>query len=283
MQKLWLIPVAVLLVGAKPFPEKQTLQQAGSAHASEDYSAALTLYAKAESRATDPGFVAYNKAIALYQLSHQESRPLQRARYLQQAMAHFRFCEEDPDIERQARAWYGRGNCLIRLGSDSTSSVEEAIRCYRKCIQLTKDKDLLDSTRHNIELARLLWLQAKESETNDPDKHPDEQPDENPGSNNPRKDPGEDPDQNPNGTNPDQGAKKGSVEKREGKKPIPTDQAPPAGKGQKAPVKDDEALQQISPEDAREQLNQAAQRILQERRAYRYRAAKQAMGSVRDW
>jgi hypothetical protein len=49
------------------------------------------------------------------------------------------------------------------------AALAEAVRRYEECLAMGADEPAADDVRHNLELTRLLWLQAK-ADKKDPDK-----------------------------------------------------------------------------------------------------------------
>lgn len=282
LSRILIIGLTITLIAAAPSVQpREPLQEAGAAHAAQDYHRAIALYETAETRSTDPGFVAYNKALALYQRAVANG---EAETDLLSAAEHFRRCTKDPNQDRRARAWLGRGNALLRAAPHSSALLKKAVRAYRKCIQI--DTDHRPAAKHNLELALLLLLDAGEESSRDPDEpDPDDPGGEDPSSpkdEGKEPDPGANPDQQPGGR-PKPGDKQNPVQQPNGNKPIPTEQGKPPGKGNMSPIPQEERLKPTTASDAANLLQQAAQRIQQERRAYRYQSARQAMNGVKDW
>jgi hypothetical protein len=70
---------------------------------------------------------------------------------------------------------------------------------------------------------------------------------------------------------------------QEGQQPVKTDQAQPPGEGNLPPVPDRDELVAMAPEDAAAHLEQAAERVLRERREHQHVTARPPSGSMRDW
>ena len=65
--------------------------------------------------------------------------------------------------ERRARAYYDLGNALQQHAPDGLSELAAAVASYRKCLAEPKlDPDLRAKARHNLELAQVRWLAARE-------------------------------------------------------------------------------------------------------------------------
>src|SRR5205823_10558028 len=107
----------------------------------------------------DPGHVAFNKAAALYQLGNYR-----------EAERHYRCALENAPEPRRTNARYGLANCLVHEGQDlGAASLQEAIELYELCLRREGlDPDLATDTRHNLELAKLLWLEAQAQPTERP-------------------------------------------------------------------------------------------------------------------
>lgn len=277
--------LALLVISADVPKPRAPLTQAETALQSADYQQAIQIYVEVEDSVTDPGIVAYNKALALYQLALEQAERKQEKELLRDSLAHFRYCQNDPLPERRARALLGQGNCLLRLNPKYRAVVQQAIDSFRRVLSSTTNKELLEQAKHNVELARLLWLDAQERPPRDPDEDP-----KNNGTDNSNQD--DEPDKK-DGDN--QGDKpKTSVGQKDRKKvvkdkaadkqgPQKSDDPPPAGQGNKPLAVQDLPLANLSEGNAQEQLSEAAQRIRLERRKYRFQAAKQAMQAVKDW
>jgi Ca-activated chloride channel family protein len=263
--------LALLLVSAGPERAPQELVRAGNAaFLGGNFDRAVKCYEDAEERGTDPGLIAFNKAAALYRL--------QRYR---EAELHYRRCLEDPLAAplRRARASYDLANCLVKRGPEDQTLLREALDRYRQCLTLKPaDADLLKDARHNLELATLLWIEARKSpprssENPDPPDHPPPQ-----GSKEPEKRPED------NGfakTEPGQGDEKG-VEKGSDTAKAGKGERKQASRGKLFNLPDDDKLAPLAAEDVSAFLERAAQRILGERRDYRRQAAPLS-DRVKDW
>jgi tetratricopeptide (TPR) repeat protein len=279
---LGLFGVFTLTWSSAPTPEDY-VRQGNAAFDRADYQAAVDLYSKAEDRTTDPGMVAFNKAAALYRLAAQPDNDSRRAALNREAEQSYRRCLEDADGPRQAQALYGLGNSLLQQGDRGADVLREAVRCYERVLahpDVAAVPDLADDARFNLELAKLLLLQAPAGNPNKPnDPNSDENKD---------KDPPRPPDQ-PRGQ-ADQGTNTGQkpvgvgdrVKPEPGTTPIKTDEMAP-GEGKLPPVPDKDEPVALSPEDAREHLLRATERVLRERREYQRRSVKPPARDVKDW
>jgi Ca-activated chloride channel family protein len=118
--------IALMLVGGDSLPtEARLIRQANDAFVAGEYERALALYTQAAASTDDPGLVALNKGAALYRLQR-----------FAEAEQHFRRCLDDQEspLLRRARCFYDLGNSLMQQ-EHKRQRVEEAIRCYRACLQ----------------------------------------------------------------------------------------------------------------------------------------------------
>jgi Ca-activated chloride channel homolog len=164
-----LVLLAILGVSAADPPEVESLIVRGNeAFALQQYDVALRLYEQAEARTLDPGLVSFNKAAAFSRLEKYK-----------EAIECYRRCLEDDGASsaRRARANFDLGNAFLREGGNHAPLLAQAVQAYRACLQerdLTAD--LRADARHNLELAQLLWLKArndqKTPDNGDSDKNP---------------------------------------------------------------------------------------------------------------
>jgi tetratricopeptide (TPR) repeat protein len=269
----WLrwLPLGLLLVGAASAVSPDNLvRQGNAAFAREDYDAAEKLYTEAEARSTDPGLVAQNKAAALYRLG----------RYAE-AERYYRLCLQDATGERRARVLYGLANALVQKASSRDArALREAVGRYEQCLQQEgADAELLGNARHNLELAKLLWLQAKDiknpNDSTDPDRSDQDPklPDTAQRHGNGSQEPG------PGMRRPGER----EPAKSEGQQANPTDEHPSPGVGNLETVPDKAEVLPGSAEETRTQLREAATRILRERRDYQQMSAKLPASEVKNW
>ncbi len=273
--KTWRIPalLCVVLIGAAPTATVgDLLRQGNQAFARKDYSAAVALYTRAEARATDPGHVAFNKAAALYEQG--EIRQAERA---------YRCALEGAVEPRLSQARYGLATCLVRQGRElGPNALREAVILYEQCLRQDGiDPDLATDARHNLELAKLLWLEAQARAADRTEEGPAEdtqpKPPDPPGK---KKETGG----TDRGTGrPDPRGKHVPVQPDAGTRPTPTNEPPGPGKGTLPPVTDDADLPPLSAEDATAHLEQAAAKIARERHTHRKQSVKPAAPGVKDW
>jgi tetratricopeptide (TPR) repeat protein len=263
-----LLAITAAALNAAPAADPDDLlRRATSAYDRGDFAAALDLCTRAEERSHDPGLVAYDKAAALYRLGHYRDAEL-----------HFRRCLDDAAGARRAGACYNLGNCLVQLAQGrDTKALTEAVRWYEQCLQRPDvDADLRASAEYNLEVAKLFLIEAqkkKEGRDSDAGENGNDPGAMKPGPTQPGAD-----DLN---TKPQPGTM-GSDE-QPGQQPLPTDQPPPPGVGNLPPIPDRDETVALSPEDALRYLQQAADRIQQERRAHERQTIKGPARGVKDW
>jgi hypothetical protein len=281
--KVWLgILAAALLLAAAPAPDVEALLREGNAAFERgDYGRAATLYEQAEARATDPGLVAFDLATAKYRLALAGEGG--RAALLQQAEQQYSCCLEKHD-PRRVRALLGVGNCRLLL-RDGKEGLLTAAEKFEQCLkEADPESELAADARHNLELARLLLLQTPA--TGNPGEN--KPPEGDPGS--PPKPPDRPPSQQPQSmpvAEPGAGKPRGDagrpVKPEDGSAPTATGDTPPPGSGNLRPVPDRVDAPPLSPQEAGEHLEQATERIVNERRTHRQRSAKTPPPNVRDW
>ncbi len=272
----WLHVLALSLLGAAPLADADELVREGNATFHRgDFAAAAWLYEQAEVYTRDPGLVAYNKAAALYR----------RGDY-REAELHYRRSLEDADASRRLRLLYDLGNCLVqRADSQDVALLDEAIRFYEQCLSQTElDATLASDVRHNLELAKLLWLKAKAAKEERDRRNPNAGDDESnsSGNRNPLFPRGGD--QERAATDPF--GKAAHLPNQPGDAALEKTQnegTPPPGKGNLPPLPDDEDLVVLSPEDTVEHLRRATARIAQERQEHRQRTASLPFRGGMDW
>ncbi|MBL8799112.1 MAG: hypothetical protein JNM56_34825 [Planctomycetia bacterium] len=272
------LPLALLLGAAPDLTPEDFVRQGNAAFARQEYDAALQLYSRAEEKTTNPGQVAFNKAAALYRLGKYRD-----------AQLHYLRCLDEADSAREPAVWYNLGNCLLQLAQAGTElgMFREAIACYQRCLAHEgADASLRENARHNLELTKLLWLQARMNRPNqqenppNSDPPPDEPPPPKTGPDQPKQEPGSDPS---SAQSPNPQEKKGTIDDKHGKQvPIETPKAAP-GQGRIEQPPDDAKLKPLSPQDALKNLEEAAKLIRRERAEYMLRVAPSPARSVPDW
>jgi tetratricopeptide (TPR) repeat protein len=283
---LFLFPVAcllfLLLSGAAAQSHEgaeELIRRANAAFLRDDLTAADQLYAAAEERTADPGLVAFNKAAVLFQKGEFRDAEQHYARVLDD-----KACPPD----RAARAWFNRGTCLLRRGGIAPV-YRSAVACFERCLDLNPpDESLRADARHNLELAKLLWVEAnkKADKPETPNTHPprEELPEHLPP-------PLGGPDQEPGATQP--GGTDGPNGQRPTPQPVPapapgghpreTDTKAPGANANLQTLKDTDQVQPLSPEDTREYLKRTAARLERERQEMLKLLYGPDRPGVRDW
>ncbi|MCS6865827.1 MAG: tetratricopeptide repeat protein [Gemmataceae bacterium] len=145
------------LVAAGPPPADspdEWIRQANALFAT-DPAAADALYAAAEERTTDPGLVAFNRAAVLFHRGDYR----EAERYYDRVLA-----DAACPPHRSAQAWYNRGTCLLVRGG-SLSVYRSAIACLENALQSPgADDPLKAKARHNLEIAKLRWIELAQQE-----------------------------------------------------------------------------------------------------------------------
>jgi Ca-activated chloride channel family protein len=264
-----------LLLGAVSLSEaEEFIRQGNAAFARGDFATAVDFYRAAEDGVTDPGLVAFNEATGLYHLGHYREAEL-----------HYRYARADATGLRLARLLYNLGNCLLQQAQDRDARrLKEAVGCFELCLQQqAADEVLVADARHNLELARLLWLKAKSRKESGAERTGEQENDNelprNEQDANIRSDPART-------AMLDKRGKQGALAVAQpdpGATPTGTDQTPPPGKGNLPTLPDTDDLAPLSTEDAAEYLKQAATRILRERQDHLRQTVPTMPSSVKDW
>jgi hypothetical protein len=264
---------ALLLIGAAPADQATDFVRRGNgAFQQDDLDTALEFYDQAEERITDPGLVAYNQAVTLYRQGRWREAELR-----------FRCSVEGADAVRKTRSYYGLGNALVMQGGDEdVIALQAAVEAYRLCRkQPGLSPEMLHKTNHNLEVARLLLLQAKAKAANRPPK-PEDGSNQTQEQKNAAKKYG--PENNNTGDpNNQANSEPGNKEKSQGgkEKPGQTDQTTP-GAGRLPTLPDEDKLVPLSSEDAQLYLQEAVRRIEQQRRQD-WQSRQPAAKNVKDW
>ena len=277
---LLLVPVLAVLAAAAPRADlsaDELIRAGNAAVARGEYDRADDWYTAAEERTTDPGLVAFNKANALF---HRER--------FDAAEKHYTRALDDADAPpaRRAAALYNRGVCLLKQGG--LDKLRAAIDSFSRCLDLPHvDQPLVADARHNLELAKVLWVAARAKEAKKPlpnDPPPDTPPDPRPER--PTLQP-LDPFGQQDQLTGDRNAQAGTPEAvrggAKGGNPLETNEKTP-GKGS-APVvlPREDKLPDLSPQQMREYLEGLAARVAKDRRDTAALTAPPERPSVKDW
>jgi Ca-activated chloride channel family protein len=243
----------LLMMSAAPAGD-EALRRGNAALEAGQLEEALTHFARAAERTTDPGQVAFNQGVALARLARHRDAEL-----------HFRRCLSDAEGERRARALYNLGCCLLQESRGRlVRPLRQAVNCFEQAAD-GADAVLRPDIEHNLELAKRLLLAARSSSPHQPEPQDDEPdfPTSRPvmpdamSPTTPGREPGSA--RAPADRSPQTNAKSGDPGNAKA-----TDHPPP-GKGNLPPLPDDDALVQMTPEDATAHLERAAARITNER------------------
>jgi tetratricopeptide (TPR) repeat protein len=276
---LLLIPALAALAAAAPPTAPEDLTRRGNAtFVAGDLDRAEVLYAEAAERTGDPGLVSFNKAAVLFQKGEFRAAEVHYARTLD---------DRDCPADRAARAWFNRGVCLLRRGG-SAAIFRTAIACFERSLDENRpDESLKADTRYNLELAKLLWVEANKKaakpELPNAPAREDEPPD-------PRPLPPSALD--PASTDP---GNEGTPKKDTRPTTVPVTGQSPSGKPEGANVPlagdavnppllmDDGSAPRLSPDETREYLRRAEARLREERlKMLKIRYGPDRPG-VRDW
>jgi tetratricopeptide (TPR) repeat protein len=275
VRPLWLLLPALALVAAAPAaaPPDELVRQGNDAVGRKDYSEALKLYQRAEERATDPGLVAYNEGVALYQGAE-----------FARAAVQFRLARQDATGRRRLWAAYNLAASLVQDAGDiDAAKLAEAVGLFEECVRHDEaDERLAADARHNLELAKMLWVKAKARPAPPKDKMPPE--DENAKSQPPQQEPVKQPGGDDGSANPTKGTgDRVPVTQEPGQEPIKTDSQPAPGTGNLPVIPDRDELAPMSRDEAEAHLREATRKVLVEGRAHRQGSVRVPSGKVRDW
>ena len=275
-----LVPALALLVAAAPRSDmsaEDMIRAGNAAIAKGDFDKADEWYSAAEERTTDPGLVAFNKANTLFHRERYDAAEKHYTRALDDA---------DSPTDRRTAALYNRGVCLLKQGG--VAKLRAAIDSFDRCLALSPaDAALVADTRHNLELAKLLWVEArakeqKKSLPNDPP--PDAPPEPRPERPTP---PMIDPFGQPDTLANDRGQPAGGAPEPiyggpRGGNPRQTDEKTP-GKGNVPVLSREDKLPELTPQQVRAYLEDLAARVATERRSTAALTAPPERPNVKDW
>jgi tetratricopeptide (TPR) repeat protein len=238
------------------------------------YEEAIRCYAAAGERSHDPGRVAHNHAVALFNVGrYRDAERLFRCQL-----------ESTGNADSRTRAFYDLGTCLLHAADGRDANrLAEAIDLLTRCTKIAGGDESLQANAHfNLEFAKQQWRRIRTDAPPPPERDPDanndsakpDQPDRNPGN-----EPGNQTGAPNGGGTPRAIPQPGAAE---GPQPIPTPDRPP-GAGTMSPIPDDEQLKPLPPNEARELLRQAGDRIVRERRALQRAGALSGSRSFPDW
>ncbi|CAN5631590.1 hypothetical protein BH11PLA2_BH11PLA2_13260 [soil metagenome] len=264
---LRMLPILVVILVAAAPSSDDSLRDAQAAYNRGEFELALKHLDAARVATADPGLVSYQRGCVLAAMQNWTEAEKDFSRTL-----------EDADGSRRTSAFYNRGICLLNM-AESPSILQLAIASFQQCLTPELDETTRSDVQHNIEVAKIRWLkwQAKQSKPTSPEESVSRDPANksdtpekaNDGSSNntqakatPRKDPKAKP-----GTN---GATKTAAQ------PLP-------GAGTLPVIKDTSVLTPMTPEQTTAYLDQAAGRLLQQRRNNEHLRSGPERPNVRDW
>ena len=287
-RRLGLLCLGVLALGLRASPDnaavEDPLRRGNAAFEAGNYSTAADLYDKAEVARDRPGPGGLQPGHS--PLSPRPGRgghnpapqaaadgrtglPLQRGRRGRAA---------------PSRALFGLANCLLQGRGDEVAATRAAIRYYRGLLSGGHlEASLTDDARHNLELAKLLWLKARAKKDASPEKdrnenQPNDSSQQQQGDDRERMQ-GADP-----GTDPmAHGAGRQQIQSGDGQDATPTQRPTPGAGGDLPPTEDDGKPTQLTPEETRENLANAIEAINRDRRTQRLRSRRPVAGPVKDW
>ena len=274
--------LAGLLSAAPPAAWQKLLRQGNAAYLSEDYTAATRFYEQAEILTRDPGLVAFNKAAALYHWGLAERNDARRQELFRESERCWQACLEDAPPRRRARAFFHLGNARLQLAQDRHAGIlEQAIEAYEEYLHdPAAAPELAADVRHNLELAKTLWLKARARQDR---VHAEESSTAQPDQGRPPSDPSEA--MTKDGLLPPRDARpqRGQGRPNGSGMTHSTSQAPPPGRGNLPPLLDQDAPMRLTQEEAAAYLRQAAVRIERERTDHHGGAATAVSPKVKDW
>jgi hypothetical protein len=279
-----LLGMVVALVAAAPQSGVDDLiREANAAVAGKDFAAAVALYRKAEERALDPGLVAYNKGVALYQQAVAAEASSEKEQSFRQAELAFRCGTEGAEGTRLLHARLGLAGSLVQGRTQELAAIREAVGLYRACLQSDRlEAAAAEDVRHNLEIAKFqLWrLQARPNKPEKPKNNGE-------GDKPPPPDPKKPDPKDPMGGDPMQGNRKptptenpGEV-KKDGKDPQPTEKTV-GGVGNLKTIYDPTQVPPLTAGEADSALDEAFKAI-RDRQRNRLRATRFPAGTVKDW
>ncbi len=285
---LSVLTVLVFLLGAAgspPADPDELVRRANErlrANDADAVDAADKLYAEAEERATDPGLVAFDRAGVLFERKRYRDAERHYDRVLGDAA-----CPPD----RAARAWYNRGTCLLNRGG-TIEVYRAAIACFENALDNpAADPDVKDRAPHNLELAKLLWLEEAKKAKPDQPPSPNTRVPEELENKSPRSDPEQNggpdqtagPDPADAGATPRPGTQPQPATQPNGTDPKPSDQNTAGKNAVLQVIEDIDQVQQLNEEDARAYLKETAERRKRERRSLLDTLYGPERPGFRDW
>lgn len=258
----------VAISAASPTDPDQAVRDGVAAFAEGNLQSAERYFEAAATRTTDPGLVAFNRAAIAARRGAWRTAELGYLQALDDA---------DCPPHRRAEATFNRGVCLLNRGGPA-AVYRTAIDLFTQAAELLGNDPLAADARHNLELAKRLWAEARRQEKTPP----------NPGDRSPDL-----PESPPSpgggsvGGEPESGlAQQGSRPTKDGTLARSvsgqTGEAT-AGAGTLPVLIDRDAPQPLSPADTRAILGVTADRLARDRKANARLLAGPERPNVRDW
>lgn len=233
---------------------------------------ALAAYTDAEPGSRDPGHVAFNSGHAHFALGQYREAELDFNRALADA-------EATP--ARRSRAYYNAGACLIRRGG--LQELRTAIDRFERCLALEPDDGLQRDARYNLELAKRLWMEARDRQREKP--KPNDLPPERPPEAKPKPQPpssDRDPSES-NGTGAMGTKPIDTVKPQLGSGPPKATDQTIGGKGTIPVTSGGREQLNLTDEELAQYLRNLNARVAKERRSTRALTAPPIRPNVKDW
>lgn len=290
IRHLTLIGLALILVSAAPNSARELLHEANDAFDHGDHDRARQLFDQVQPWVEDPGLVAFNRGVLLY-----------RADDYTGAEQEFRRCLDDRAVprERRARALYNLGNSIVQqpreAGADEVRRLRTAIACFQDALDLRlDDPTFVGDVRHNLEITKLLWAEARArsdqsaSPNDDPRPEPDPNPTESTG---PEQDASQEESTDPqpgiqpesNGVPTHETGPEEASQPSDDPQPREGDVDGRPGQGDLPVLPDHDQLTPLTPTQVREHLSRTADRLIRERRTRAQMAGDNAPPDVKNW
>jgi len=269
--------LVLLLISAAPPEKADQLERRGNAAFDDGhYAQAITYYEQTLDISDEPGRVAFNYGVSSFHLGKYRVAE----RYFRCAL------ESGGPAARRLRAQYNLGTCLMNVADGKDAGrLAEAISCFNRCLNdAAAPSELLAAARTNLEVAKLLWRRIRTGEAPPSDGSPSDQNDNGQPDEPPENRGADDPGSNRGGPDGSGGRRLVPAQPGpNGSQPIPTSQAPPPGAGHTQSIPDSEQAKPLPPNEARELLRQAEERIIRERRMLQRSAPPGEGKNYPDW
>ena len=262
MSRLLVVVGAGLAVSAGP-PPAEAVRAGVRAFAAGDLQQADDWFGKAAERTPDPGRVAFARAAVAARRGDWRTAEVGYLQALDDA---------DCPPRRRAEATFNRGVCLLHRGGPA-AVFRTAVDLFARAADQLGDDPLGADARHNLELAKLLWADARHRERTPPNPGDDPPPLPKLPPLPPAADPAGEPE-----TGPGQAGERPAAAGGTGQGAGET-----AGAGPLPVLADADAPQPLSPADTRAHLAQANRRLVRERKANARLLAGPERPDVRDW